>query len=152
VSAALRGGIAAVALVALATLPACKDEPAKRPSGERTAHVGPPFRVDTVPPATCGRAAAAPCAVELRLNALGGFHVNRDYPFKFVAEPSPGVAHEPDPGLAFVDDQTAAMTVRFRAAAGEGPVRVLGTLKLSVCSDEKCVIEDVPVSVDVPTS
>jgi hypothetical protein len=142
----------AAVLGALAPALACKETPAKRASGERagpSAPAGPSFRVDTVPPASCSR--SAPCAAELKLQALGAFHINRDYPFKFVADPSPGVDHEPDPGFAVIDDQTAAMTLRFRAVT-EGTARVLGTFKLSVCSEETCVIEAVPVSIDVPTS
>ncbi len=41
------------------------------------------------------------------------------------------------------------MTVGFRAAA-PGTIRVAGKLRLSVCNDDECRIEEEPVSVDVP--
>lgn len=110
----------------------------------KAAASGPPlaskpfYRVDPGPPASCS--AGATCEVHLVLTALAGYHVNRDYPFKFVGEPPPAAPVE-GAGAFAVDDAThGTMTVRFRPSAA-GTAKVAGTFKLSVCSDDTCEIE-----------
>jgi hypothetical protein len=90
---------------------------------------------------------------------VGDFHVNKEYPYKFVASAAPGVAY-----LANGDANTfsrssgdfhedsekvGTMTVRFKPSAA-GEARVAGTYKMSICSAEQCQIETQAVSLAVP--
>lgn len=108
-----------------------------------------PFRLDVAPPASC--AAGAACEARIVLTALGAYKVNKEYPFKFVADPGPGVAIEGTGSFAPTGAKTGTMTVRFRAEAA-GTSRVSGTFKLSVCTDEICKIEAPKVAFDVPVT
>jgi hypothetical protein len=133
--------------LALAGCDRDRSAPSKEPGGGAPA--GPSYRIDVDPPAPC-RAGEA-CAVRVRVVALDPYKVNRDYPFRFTAEPSPGVTADGDPAFTFDDAKTGTLTFRFRAAAA-GPARITGSLKLSVCSDDDCDIEEAPIAVDVPIS
>jgi hypothetical protein len=130
----------------LILLAACKrDERGPAAGGGEAAPAGPAHRVEVAPPAACK--AGADCTVELRLTALGDFHVNQDYPFKFVPSKDDGVT--PAEGAFARDgDKAGTMTVTFRPAAA-GTAKVAGTFKLSVCNDDECKIEEEPVAVDV---
>jgi hypothetical protein len=137
-------------LALLAALAAACGEQARKQAP--VAQDGPAFRVDTVAPAgPCARGAS--CALTIRLEALGGFHINKDYPHKFVPDPEGGIVLE-DPGRLRSDDQqSGTLTIRFKADAGPArPIRVAGKLRFSVCSEESCRIEAVPVAADVPVS
>lgn len=114
------------------------------------------YRVDAAPPPTC--AVGAPCEVRFVLSALGAYHVNRAYPFKFIADPPPaaaldgaavfridGEAPGDDPGA---NAHRGSLTVRFRPSTA-GTARVAGTFKLSVCSDDTCEIEAPRLAVEV---
>ncbi|HSK03547.1 MAG TPA: hypothetical protein VK932_19985, partial [Kofleriaceae bacterium] len=145
-------GLAAAAL-AVAGVAACKRAPdrepaaapATAPGSSGDAAVPPPlagnafYRIDAGPQTPC--TAGAPCEARLVLSALGAYKVNRDYPFKFVAEPAPGLAVDGPGAMTFDDAKTGTLTIRFRAARG-GPARLTGTFKLSVCTDEECQIEE----------
>ena len=115
--------------------------------GERTG--GPVYQVDVPPPPPCKAGEA--CTVAVKLTALSGFKVNKEYPFKFVPAAADGVTHEGKGQFAFEGEQAGTMTVTFRAAA-PGTVHVAGTFKLSVCSEDTCEIEDAPIAVDVPVT
>ena len=91
------------------------------------------------------------CVVRLHLTATGPFKVNKDYPHKFVADPTPGVVHEGVGPFQAQGTKTGFLPVRIRPSAA-GPARVSGTFKLSVCDDETCQIEAATVSVDVPVT
>ncbi len=96
------------------------------------------YRVDAGPASACTVGAA--CEAHLVLTALTGYHINREYPFKFVGEAPPAAAVD-GTGAFAVDDAThGTMTVRFHPAAA-GTARVAGAFKLSVCSDDTCEIE-----------
>ena len=88
------------------------------------------FFVDAVP-ASC--TAGAPCSVTLKLVATGDFHVNDEYPYRFKA-----------------DAKSGAMTLKF-IAAGAGTTALGGTLKLSVCSAQACLLEQKQVTASVST-
>lgn len=156
---------AAVLIVAALALGAC-DKDAKSSASEAakgapgaTAAVAPPpvpagatritgeqYVVDVVTPDGCK--AGAPCELRLQLHALGEFHVNREYPHKFV--PAEGKLPAPRPGkLAISDDRTGTMTVAFDAPAS-GTAAIAGSFKLSVCSADNCVIEEPAITADVP--
>ena len=131
----------------LIVLAACERRAAPRGgSGEAREHAGPSHTVEVMPPAPC--TAGDPCAVAVRLTALGGYKVNHDYPFKFV--PAPGSAVAIDPSTVVLDGTHAAtVTVPFRADTA-GTVRVAGKLRLSVCNADECKIEEEPVSIEIP--
>jgi len=124
-----------------------------RSSDGTPAPAGPPlagksfYRIDAGPPAAC--APGATCEARLVLTALGGYHVNRDYPFKFLGEPAPAVAVDGQGAFAIDDARHLTMTVKFRPAAA-GPARLVGTFKLSVCSDDTCEIETPRIELAVP--
>lgn len=137
-------------VLVLILLAACdRGDRAPSPSGESATKGGPSYKVETAPPPPC-RAGEA-CTVRVELTALGGFHVNKDYPFTFVPTPTDGISHEGTGTFARDSEQAGTMTLTFRAAA-PGTAKVAGTFKLSVCSDDECQIEDVPVAVDVPVT
>lgn len=103
------------------------------------------FHVDVA--AQPGCAAGADCAVFADLTATGGFKVNTEYPFKFVA--SPGAAIAPAATFAPTAVQHGRLILRFRRPSAE-PVRVAGDFKLSVCNADRCLIEVAPLVVVVP--
>lgn len=100
-----------------------------------------------------------PCTMTLRLAAIGEYHVNKEYPYKFIAAAAPGVQF-----LGSADANTfsraagdfredgekaATLTVRFKPTA-TGEARVSGTYKMSVCSAENCQIETPTITLAVP--
>src|SRR5688572_29860246 len=99
-------------LIILALVAACsRDKPADRAPAPSA---GPPlasaafYRIDAGPRTPC--AAGATCEARLVLTALGDYKVNQDYPFKFVAEPSPALAVEGTGTFAFDDARNGTMT------------------------------------------
>ena len=110
--------------------------------------------------ATC--AANTECKIDLRLEAGSGFHVNKEYPYKFKATPTNGVTFlGKDPGgvelfskaagdfaLDPSNEQVGTMTVRYKVA-NKGAVSISGTFKLSVCSAQNCQLEQASVTVPV---
>lgn len=106
------------------------------------------YRVDAAEPPACS--AGQTCEAKLRLTALGAYHVNDDgYPFKFVADATPGLAVEKDGVFAQKSPKVGEMTVKFRAEAA-GPAQVVGVFKLSVCSEADCQIEEPKIAFAVP--
>jgi hypothetical protein len=109
--------------------------------------VSPGCRVDT------------PCTMTLRLAASGEYHVNKEYPYKFLAAAAPGVqflgngdanTFSRAAGDFHEDGEKAGtMTVRFKPSSA-GEARVSGTYKMSVCSAENCQIETQSVTLGVP--
>jgi len=107
------------------------------------------FRIDAVPQPSC--ASGGTCEARLRLTALGDYHVNPQYPFKFEGDPTPGIELDGTGTLAQDDAKTATMTIRFRPAKA-GKARLTGTFKLSVCTDDNCEIETPKIAFDVTAS
>jgi hypothetical protein len=91
------------------------------------------------------------CEARLVLTALGEYHVNKDYPFKFVAEPAPALAVDGEGTFALDDAKNLTMTVKFRPNA-PGTAKLVGTFKLSVCSADTCEIETPKIELPVPVS
>jgi hypothetical protein len=95
----------------------------------------------------------------LRLAAAGDYHVNKEYPYKFLATVAPGVQFlgsgdantfsRAAGDFREEGEKTATMTVRFKPTA-TGEARVTGTYKMSVCSAENCQIETPTVTLAVP--
>jgi hypothetical protein len=156
----LAAGLTLAALtVAGAGLAGCKrnrGEGAKRASGAPGAPALPPplagksfYRIDAGPQTPC--TAGSPCEARIVLTALAGYKVNKDYPFKFLAEPVPGITVDGPGTFAFDDVKTGTLTLRFRAAQ-PGPARFSGTFKLSVCTAEQCEIEEPKIELSIPVT
>lgn len=106
-----------------------------------------------------GCKAGEDCALTIKLAATGDYHVNKEYPYKFIATPSPGVTFlgKADPNTFtraagdFVEqgEKHGTMTVRFKAASA-GEAKIAGKYKLSICSDEQCLIEEEMIELAVP--
>lgn len=103
----------------------------------------------------------AECMVTLRLTAAGDYHVNKEYPYKFIANATPGIEFiakgaantftRADGDFVEQGEKNGTMTVRFKAAAA-GEAKVSGTYKFSVCSADQCQIEQQKVELVVPVS
>jgi hypothetical protein len=134
---------------ASASVSAKADGPAAATACSGHAACGAEFTVDAVSGA-CD--AGAPCSVVLELTTLGKFHVNDEYPYRFKAAEAPGVRYLGTDGAGKnvfskgagdwqrTGEKTGAMTVRF-SADGKGERTIAGTLKLSVCSTETCLLD-----------
>lgn len=129
-------------------------EPPLKPASARLS--GKNFSLDVASP---GCRVDAPCTMTLRLVASGEFHINKEYPYKFVAAGAPGVTFLGSGEAStfsraagdFREDgeKTGVMTVRFKPTAA-GEAKVSGTYKMSVCSASSCQIESQAVSLSVP--
>lgn len=104
------------------------------------------FHVDTAAAAAC--APAASCTVLAELTALDGYKVNHEYPFRFLLEPAAGVVLEGEPHFKVTATRTGRLTVRFRRTSV--PTPFAGTLKLSVCNPDECVVESAVLAVNIP--
>jgi hypothetical protein len=107
------------------------------------------YRIDAGPLLPCAHGTV--CEARLVLMALGAYHVNKDYPFKFVGEPAPATPIDGEGAFAIEDARQGTMTVKFRPGAA-GTTKLVGTFKLSVCSDDTCEIETPTIELAVPVS
>lgn len=99
------------------------------------------------------------CAMTIRLQPAGEFHINKEYPYKFVATAAPGVEFlGKDAATTFTraagdfvseSEKSATMTVRFKPTSA-GEANVSGTYKFSVCSADQCQIEQEAVALSIP--
>jgi hypothetical protein len=123
-----------------------------KPSGACAEHAvcADHFFIDTAAPADC--ASGSECNLSVKLGALGVFHVNDEYPYKFKADDAVGVEFggtdaagknvfsKPAGNWRKVDEKSGVMSVKFKVlSAGERTIS--GTFKLSVCSAETCLLE-----------
>jgi len=143
-----------LALAAATTTAACKRDREPAPPAGAAANAPPPplaggpfYRVDVGPQTPC--TAGAPCEARLVLTALGAFHVNKEYPFKFVGEPTPGLLVEGTGSFALDDAKSGTLTIRYRAARS-GRARFTGRFKLSVCDPDRCEIEQPKIEFELP--
>jgi hypothetical protein len=113
------------------------------------------FVVDAMP--TLGCRSGEPCQVNVKLLALGDYHINDDYPYRFLADQKPLVQFSgTDPGGQTVFSKTAGDWQKTDAKTGTmavhlfvstpGSYTISGTFKLSVCSAANCVLDQRPVS------
>ncbi|NOU28196.1 MAG: hypothetical protein HOO96_09855, partial [Polyangiaceae bacterium] len=114
------------------------------------------FTVDFVAPGDCK--SGARCNASLTLRALEGYHINNEYPYKFIANDAANVDFLGKEGKTFskaggefakTGETTAQMSVPFQAKAA-GTAKLSGTFKMSVCSEANCQIETPSVALDVP--
>jgi hypothetical protein len=132
-------------LLLIALVAACsRDRPGASGQAAQPASGAPPlaskafYRVDAGPEVAC--TAGATCEARLQLTALGDYHINQDYPFKFVGEPAPALPLVGEAAFALADAKHGTLTVRFTPTAA-GARTLAGVFKLSVCSDDTCEIE-----------
>jgi hypothetical protein len=114
------------------------------------------FSLDVASP---GCRANEECAMTIKLVTAADYHVNKEYPYKFVASPAQGVSFlgKTDPNTFgrtsgdFVEqgEKAALLTVRFKPTA-PGEAKVAGKYKLSVCSADRCQIDEAMVDLAVP--
>lgn len=162
-----RSRLAAVLVVGLALSSACKKDESAPASGSAAAArppaariTDPHFVLEIKPAADCK--VGAECKASIELDALGGYHVNKEYPFRFTAGASttleylgkdpagPAIFAKGAGDYAAPSEGHSTMTVRFRPKAA-GPAEILGAYKFSVCSEQNCQIEtaDLLAKVDV---
>ncbi|WP_394838221.1 hypothetical protein LVJ94_15045 [Pendulispora rubella] len=166
------GGVAmgAVAVLAIATgcskdseaAPAQANKTTEKAPVEQVAagnHIeGKNFKLDATPEGDCK--AGATCVVVLRLEAAGGYHVNKEYPYKFKAADFAGIEFQgtdaagknvfsKNAGDFKIDgEKIATLRVKFKPTA-KGNVTVSGNYKMSVCSEKDCQIEAQEISASV---
>ena len=137
------------ALVALALVAACSRDRSGAPGAVPPLAGKAFYRIDAGPRTPC--ASGATCEARLVLTALGDYHVNQDYPFKFVGDPARAPAVEGTGTFALDSARQGTLTITFRPG-GPGTARLVGTFKLSVCSDETCEIEAPKLELAIPVS
>jgi hypothetical protein len=108
----------------------------------------PAFEVKVTPPTAC--AAQSPCEAKVVLTALDKFKVNKEYPFKFVVDENPAITV--DSKFTPSDDVKTGMLLITVRAEKPGTVKVSGTFKLSVCTDDVCKIEQPKIAFEVPVT
>jgi hypothetical protein len=91
-------------------------------------------------------------SVDVVISAKGEFKINPQFPFRLkLAEPPEGVAY-PKPVLKKDDGTFSEKQGSFKVpfvAQKAGTYTVSCTVSLSVCNDKKCLMEKVPVDVQV---
>jgi DsbC/DsbD-like thiol-disulfide interchange protein len=94
--------------------------------------------------------AGQPGSVTAVVNALGEYHVNPEYPYKVKLGAAPAGVTFPEDTVRDVSrsEKRATMTIPFTPSQA-GSATISGTISLSVCSKDQCVIEKAPVSVTV---
>ncbi len=103
------------------------------------------FRVDMPTQPTC--TAGTACEARLVLTALGDYKINDEYPFKLVADATPGIAVD-GTGTFTPAGKTGTMDIVFRADK-PGNAKIAGIFKLSVCTEQNCQIESPKIAFDV---
>jgi hypothetical protein len=114
------------------------------------------FALDVASP---GCKAGEDCAITLKLLPAADYHVNKEYPYKFIATPTSGITFlgksdantfaKATGDYAEQGEKASTMTVRFKPTSA-GEAHVAGKYKLSVCSAAQCQIEEQPVDLAVP--
>ena len=136
-----------IALVAASGCARCsRSDPA--PAGGKPLAEKAFYRLDAGTQPPCARGAT--CEARLVLTALGGYHVNKDYPFKFIADAT-ATPVDGNGTFAIDDAKHLTMTIQFRPIAA-GTAKVAGQFKLSVCSDDTCEIETPTLELAIPVS
>ncbi|MBK8942927.1 MAG: hypothetical protein IPM79_36360 [Polyangiaceae bacterium] len=94
--------------------------------------------------------AGQPNAVTAVVKALGEFKVNQEYPFKFTLNAAPAGVSYPETTVRNVAraGKTATISIPFTPSSA-GSVTISGTCSLSVCTEAKCLVEKVPLSITV---
>ena len=158
-------GLGTATVLAIATGCARDSEASPAHETARTANVaagshvdGKNFKLDMAPAGDCKAGTA--CQVTVKLEALGEYHINKDYPYKLKVADAAGVEllgtdaggkniFSKSAGDFKIDgEKVATMTVKFKPAKA-GSVTLSGTYKMSVCSAANCQLETQELSIAV---
>ena len=116
------------------------------------------FFVDVDPGPACS--VGATCSSTLTLVAVGAFHINDEYPYKFKAEDAAGVEFLGTDGAGKnvfsklasdwrkKDEKTGTMNVKWRPSS-KGDKTLGGVFKLSVCSAQSCQLDQASLQATV---
>jgi hypothetical protein len=116
------------------------------------------YYVDVDPGPSCAPGAA--CTAKVTLVAVGAFHINDEYPYKFTAREAPGLrVLGTDAAGSNVFSKTAGdwrkseekvgtMSVKW-ASDTAGDRTLGGVFKLSVCSAAACLLDQAAVQATV---
>lgn len=109
------------------------------------------FRLEITPQGECK--AGAECRATVKLEALGEFHINKEYPYKFKAKAEGGdveflgtdkngknVFSKEAGDFKTEGEQKATMSLKFKPAKA-GTITIGGQYKMSVCSAQNCQLE-----------
>lgn len=105
--------------------------------------------------------AGAECSVVIKLETLGEYHINKEYPYKFKAEAKgdeveflgtdqagKNIFSKTAGDFRSETEQKATLTVKFKPARA-GTFKLAGVYKLSVCSAQNCQLESQALALDV---
>lgn len=148
---------AAIAVAVVVTVSGCQKQEAKSEGGE-PAQKGEEYQLSTSIPGKVVSGANGELVAEI--TAGKGLHLNAEYPVNFrPANNSPGIKFEQqkydlseaerrpcNDGTRDHCSMTAKIPFGTQAAGNE---KVAGTLSFSVCNEDRCLIEKVPVEVPV---
>jgi hypothetical protein len=109
----------------------------------------PYFRIDPGPASAC--ASGGTCEARVVLTARAGYHVNPEYPHKFVGDASADFAIDGTGKFTVDDELHGTMTITFRPTK-PGPLTLSGVFKLSVCSADECAIDAPKIALTIPAS
>jgi hypothetical protein len=97
--------------------------------------------------------AGAESTLEITLRTKGGYHTNDAYPYKFkVGDPAPEGIIFPKPVLLRADGSFEKTKGTFHVpfiAKKAGRSTIAGTLHLSVCSQDNCIMDKVALELPV---
>jgi hypothetical protein len=115
----------------------------------------------TIDLASAGCKAGAECTMTIKLAIDGDFHLNKEYPYRFIAKEAAGVDYlgkkdktkftKEDGDFVADGEKAGTMTVRFKPAA-TGKTKITGTYKMSLCSADQCQIEEPALELTIPAS
>jgi hypothetical protein len=89
---------------------------------------------------------------EVTLLAKIPYHVNQEYPIDFRLRESPGIKYARvaiTKDFAQVEPMRALFPIEFTAEHA-GHTKIAGTLKFSVCNNQRCLVEKRDLELDVP--
>ena len=103
----------------------------------------------------------AECTLTIKLGIQGDFHINKEYPYRYVAADTAGVEYlgkadknkftKEAGDFVAADEKTGTMTVKFKPASA-GKMKLTGVYKMSLCSADQCQIEEPNLELTIPAS
>ncbi|MFO0680123.1 MAG: hypothetical protein U0169_26610 [Polyangiaceae bacterium] len=123
-----------------------------------TRQTTPHYTLTVTAPGDCTKGSL--CMASLVVEALGEYHVNKEYPYKFKGDENPSLTFQgqsPSAKNVFsrstgdfkeTSATTASMSVRFTSTADVA--NLSGTYGMSVCSASNCELASPRVALDVP--